>query len=73
VIYYVYTAEKQPATCYTDYIPNGAAKTFTNPPRRVKTCYGCRRRRRCENLTVQCFYDGPRFWCNGGCNRRALK
>jgi len=65
--FHVYTAPLQPATDFVDH-------TFDKPlrirlkKRTLRHCYGCGRRRRAENLKVQVFYDGIRYWCkDDGC------
>lgn len=62
---HVYTAGLQPATHFTD-------STFDPPvsdgyrARELIHARCCGKRRRAENLVVQCYYDGRNFWCADG-------
>lgn len=65
---HIYTAHIQPATNFLDY-------TFDPPmghsykAHRLLWAHCCGKRRRAENVVVQCYYDGWTFWCapNHGC------
>jgi len=59
---HIFTAPMQPATNFVDDC-SGERIRIRLPKRALRRCYGCGKRRRAENLKVQGFYDGIRYWC----------
>lgn len=67
---HIFSAENQPATDFTDYTFDPPAR-YTSSPRAMAWCWRCRKRHRRENMVVQCFYDGWRFFCKDkNCKRK---
>lgn len=62
---HIYAESKQSAVKFMDY-------TFDPPmvhgygPRKLIYTECCSMRHRAENIVVQCYYDGWRFWCAQG-------
>lgn len=65
----LFTASMQPATRFVDRTFE-RARWWRFNRRRLFYCYGCGRRRWASKLRVQVFYDGWRFWCKEGCEKR---
>jgi hypothetical protein len=69
---HIFTSGHQPATNFYDENPTtGKRFRIRLRPYALRHCYGCDRRRRVENLTVQVFYDGLRYWCKDGCKPKS--
>lgn len=66
---HLFSASHQPATSWVDNSCDPPIKFEYSPMMRLR-CYGCRKLRQAQNLTVQVFYDSVRFWCaKGGCKK----
>jgi hypothetical protein len=42
----------------------------TFKPTKLLWCWNCEKRRQAKNLIVQTYYDGDRFFCKGGCQKK---
>lgn len=64
---HLFAETSQAATEFID--PHGAEPvTIRNRPNAMRYCCRCSRRRRCKNMTVQVYHDGPRYFCLNHCN-----
>jgi hypothetical protein len=62
---HIYTAVSQPATDYVDRCgPVEFRGGFLPDDHIAVGC--CGRTRLARDVVVQCYYDGPRFWCAEG-------
>ena len=62
---HIYRCAQQPATGFTDHSFD-PPHTHAYAPRRLLWAECCGKRHRAENIVVQCYYDGWRFWCSPG-------
>lgn len=61
----VYTALRQPATCWTDTHCDPPI-TLRWPGNRLLVCRCCGQRRPAKNCVVQSYYDAVMIWCADG-------